>query len=53
MLKILDNRISKIAENIILRNQHGFRKGRSCTDCIFALTQLIKKKIYPNLPWIR
>jgi hypothetical protein len=47
--KILSNRISKIAENVILENQHGFRKGRSCTDCIFALTQLIEKRKEYNI----
>jgi hypothetical protein len=42
--KFLNNRISKIAENIMLNNQHGFRKGRSCTDSIFTLTQFIEKE---------
>jgi sorting nexin-29 len=42
--KILNNRTSKIAENIVLNNQHGFRKGRSCTNYIFTLNQLIEKE---------
>jgi hypothetical protein len=47
--EILINRISKISKNIISNNQHGFRKGRSCTDCIFTFTQLIEKRKY-NIP---
>jgi hypothetical protein len=48
--KILNNKVSKIAENIILNNQHGFQKGCSCTDCIFTLTQLIEKEKRKNIP---
>jgi sorting nexin-29 len=48
--KILNNRTSKIAENIILDNQHGLRKEHSCTDCIFVLTQLIEKSKEYNNP---
>lgn len=48
--KILNIRLTTISEHIISNYQHGFRKGRSCTDCIFTMTQLIEKRKEHNLP---
>lgn len=37
-------------ENIISESQNGFRKGRSCADCIFTINQIIEKHREHNLP---
>ncbi len=39
-----------IVETQISETQHGFRKGRSCSDCIFVLTQLTEKRREFKLP---
>jgi hypothetical protein len=49
-LKIRNNQISKMTENIILDNQHGYQKGRLCTGCVFALPQVIEKMKEYNIP---
>ena len=36
--------LTAIAEVLLLEEQNGFRKGRSCMDCIFSASQIIKKK---------
>ncbi|NRA93460.1 MAG: reverse transcriptase family protein, partial [Psychroserpens sp.] len=43
---ILNERLSKWCEknNIIVEEQGGFRKGRSCTDQIFVLAGLLNKR---------
>ena len=33
--KIIAKRLTAIAEVLLLEEQSGFRKGRSCMDCIF------------------
>jgi hypothetical protein len=42
-VEIITARLQKIIEAIILEEQSGFRKGRSCMDNIFILKQLIEK----------
>ena len=34
----------------IVEEQCGFRKGRSCTDAIFAVQKIIEKRKEYNLP---
>jgi hypothetical protein len=41
--KILNTRLQTITEAILLENQPGFRKGRSCIDNVFAINQIIEK----------
>jgi len=42
-LKIIAMRLTAIAEVLLLEEQNGFRKGRSCMDCIFSALQIIEK----------
>ncbi|GFR90787.1 reverse transcriptase-like protein [Elysia marginata] len=47
--KILERRIRAKTEHLLSNSQFGFRKGRGCTDAIFALRQLCEKTIeYDN-----
>jgi len=46
--KILEKRIRPIVEPQLSESQFGFRKGRGCTDAIFALRQLCEKGIEFN-----
>lgn len=48
--KIINDRLRPLMEVLISNSQHGFRKGRSCSDCIFSVTQLIEKRKEFNLP---
>jgi hypothetical protein len=41
--------LQTITEAILLENQSGFRKGRSCIDNVFALNQIIEKRREFNL----
>jgi hypothetical protein len=41
--KIIAKRLTVIAEVLILEEQNGFRKSRSCMDCIFSATQINEK----------
>ena len=41
--KIIAERLTVIAEALLLEEQNGFRKGRSCMDCMFSASQLIEK----------
>ena len=36
-------RLNAIMETMLSEAQNGFRKGRSCLDCIFTIAQLIEK----------
>jgi len=36
-------RLQIVAEEILPESQCGFRKGRGCTDMVFALRQLVEK----------
>jgi hypothetical protein len=48
--KIIAKRLTAIAEVLLLEEQNGFRKGRSCTDCIFSASQIIEKHREFNIP---
>jgi len=41
--KIMEKRLTVIAEVLLLEEQNGFRKGRSCIDFIFSASQIIEK----------
>jgi len=43
-------RLTAIAEVLLLEEQNGFRKGRSCMDCIFSASQIIEKHREFNIP---
>ena len=42
--KIIAKILRVIAEVLILEEQNGFRKGRSCMDCIFSPSQITEKQ---------
>lgn len=48
--KIITRRLNVINEHILREEQCGFRKGRSCSDAIFTIEQLIQKRREFNLP---
>lgn len=43
MARVLQERLQKLAVDELPESQCGFRKGRSCTDMIFVVRQLIEK----------
>ena len=43
--RILDGRIRKRVEQELGEEQQGFRKGRGTTDGMFALRQLVEKRL--------
>ncbi len=45
LTRILNDRLMKIAEQILLEQQAGFRKGRGTTDQIFCVRQIIEKHL--------
>jgi len=47
---IIKNRLNKHVEEEMVEEQCGFRKGRSCTDAIFTVQQIIEKRKEHNLP---
>jgi hypothetical protein len=42
--RIITRRLNVISEALLNEVQHGFRKGRSCMDCVLAIKQIIKKR---------
>ena len=47
---IKKNRLNEHVEEEMVEEQCGFRKGRSCTDAIFTVQQIIDKRKEHNLP---
>ena len=47
---VILSRIKDKIDEILRDEQSGFRKGRSCTDAIFALRSIIEKSTAQNLP---
>ena len=39
--RVLQERLQKLAEDELPESQCGFREGRSCTDMIFTIRQLV------------
>ena len=48
--KLTAKRLTVIADVLLLEEQNGFRKGRSCMDCIFSASQIIEKHREFNIP---
>ena len=48
--KIIAKRLTVIAKALLLEEQNGLRKGRSCMDCIFSASQIIEKHREFNIP---
>jgi len=48
--KIITKRLTTIAEVLLLEEENGFRKGRSCMDCISSASQIIEKHREFNIP---
>jgi len=48
--KIIAKRLTAIAEVLLLEEQNGFRKGRSCMNCIFSASQIPEKLREFNIP---
>jgi hypothetical protein len=49
-LKIIARRLTAIAQVLLLEEQNGFRKSRSCMNCIFSASQIIEKHREFNIP---
>jgi hypothetical protein len=47
--KIINNRLQCISDAILMEDQTGFRKGRSCIDDVFSLKMIIAKRVEFNL----
>jgi len=47
---IIKNRLDEYLEDEMVEEQCGFRKGRSCTDAIFTVKQIMEKRKEHNLP---
>jgi len=41
---LIAKRLTVIADVLLLEEQNGFRKGRSCMDCIFSASHIIEKQ---------
>ena len=41
--RVLQERLQKLAEDVLPESQCGFRAGRSCTDMTFTIRQLVEK----------
>jgi hypothetical protein len=48
--KFITRRLNVINEYMLSEEQCGFCKGRSCSDCIFIMEQLIQKRREFSLP---
>jgi retron-type reverse transcriptase len=47
---IIRNKVNEYLGDEMIEEQWGFRKGRSCTDAIFTVQQIIEKRKEHNLP---
>ncbi len=43
--RIVQSRLQVVAEKVLPESQCGFRRGRGCTDMIFAIRQLVEKAV--------
>jgi len=48
--KIIAKRLTAITEVLLLEEQNGFRKARSCMGCIFSASQITEKHREFNIP---
>ena len=44
------NRLTAIAEVLLLEQKNGFRRSRSCMDCIFSASKITEKHREFNIP---
>ena len=49
-LQTIINRLNEYLEDEMVEEQGGFRNGRSCTDAIFTVQQIMEKRKEHNLP---
>jgi hypothetical protein len=49
-MTIRKTKLQSIAEQILQEEQHSFHKGRSCTDTLVIIRQILKKSEEYNLP---
>ena len=49
-VRILQDRLQTVAEEILPKSQCGFRKGRGCANMIFAARQLVEKSREHDAP---
>jgi hypothetical protein len=49
-VQILKMKVNTTAEGFLNESLNGFRRGRSCTDAIFSLQQILEKRREFNLP---
>jgi Reverse transcriptase (RNA-dependent DNA polymerase). len=47
--KLITKRINILNEALLIEEQCGFRRGRSCSDWVFILQQLMQKRRELNL----
>ena len=47
---IIKNRLNGHVEEEMVEEECGFMKGRSCTDAIFTVQQIIEKRKEDNFP---
>jgi hypothetical protein len=47
---VIKNRLNEHLEDEMVEEQCGFRKGRSCTDAMFTVQQIMEKRKEHNLP---
>ena len=52
--KMIAKRLTAVAKVLLLEEQNGFRKGRSCMDCVFSASQITEKhrELYPHIYWV-
>jgi hypothetical protein len=48
--KMIAKRLTVIADVLLLEEQNGSRKGRSCMVCIFSASEIIEKHKEFNIP---
>ena len=48
--KIITKRLNIISESLLEEEENGFRRWRSCSDCIFIMQQIMQKRRQFNLP---
>jgi len=49
---MIAKRLTVIAETLLIEEQNGLRKGRSCMDCFFSASQIIENienLIFPHM----
>ena len=50
LANIIRNKLNEYLGDEMIEEECGFRKGRSCTDAIFTVQQIIEERKEHNLP---